>query len=90
MARKFESVSPHFYWGLMKRYAPSGTRISKRAPLPKVPVSRMEMPVMDIISRDRYMSSPEFWNRLAVEYLLFFIRGNTNSVILADHQQFFK
>jgi hypothetical protein len=44
----------------VNRYAPLGTRISKRAPFPKVPVSLMVIPVRERISRDRYMSSPTF------------------------------
>jgi hypothetical protein len=33
--------------------APSGTAISNRAPLPGIPVSLMEMPVIDRISREK-------------------------------------
>ena len=45
---------------LPSRYAPFGTTISNRAPLPGSPVSRMVMPVIPRISRARKRPIPVF------------------------------
>jgi hypothetical protein len=43
------------------RHAPFGTTISKRAPFPGSPVSRMVMPVMSRISRESARPRPVFF-----------------------------
>jgi len=50
------------------RYDEGGIAISKRAPKPGTPVSRIEIPVMERISRDRYRPKPVFlkYSRLKI------------------------
>jgi hypothetical protein len=55
---------PDFYEGAgssLNRNAPFGTAISNRAPLPRIPVSLMEMQVIDRISQERERPSPVFF-----------------------------
>ena len=51
----------------MNRYAPFGTAISNRAPLPGTPFSVMVMPVIARISRERNSPSPVFFPKPRVK-----------------------